>query len=739
MAANVQLMCQYWKNFDLLELQRELDTTATDLANRQDESEGSRKRLVELSREFKKNTPEDIRKVVAPLLKSFQLEIDSLSKRSKAAEAAFLSVYKKLIDLPDPVPALEHAQNLQKKAHKVQDLEIENKQLRETLEEYNHEFAEVKNQEVTIKQLKEKLKEHEERVEATAQNRAKEKERELQRTFAEKERQLQETQLAVAKKLGEAEHQITSLHSALESVKSELFEVKAKYDEATSAKSDEMEIVIADLERANERATSAERQVERLKQQLALATENLIQQSKEGLTQHTIASDQAMDILNRSSLEVELATKEKEIAQLVEDVQRLQASLSKLRETTSAQVAKLEEELTTKNLAFRVLEDKLRTQEDYEEVKRELRVLKSIEFANVNTEEVIAEESKSLEVLLLEKNKFLQTENTHLKVLNSGLTDNTVTGSQTISHNITATTSTTSSTTKKSDSSLSVAPSSSSLSPLLPPSLSSTTITAVVMTPLPTALAYPRHASLSSSKAATTTTTTTTTTEVTTVSKLKANDSHPVLVTPANGVKSDTSLSSTPRTAPALPAIDIDSFTTLAASDLPVNIHRMSSTHPPGRQSPGKNCKLSPDSLAPSSNSGQPQSPITSLHSHLDPRHFAPPMSPFYPFSSSPFHPAFLPLNMVKSEVSSTSGVLDTGYVAKTVRELLSIHNIGQRLFAKHVLGLSQGTVSELLSKPKSWDKLTEKGRESYRKMHTWATDDANIMALKAISPKKGM
>jgi hypothetical protein len=36
--------------------------------------------------------------------------------------------------------------------------------------------------------------------------------------------------------------------------------------------------------------------------------------------------------------------------------------------------------------------------------------------------------------------------------------------------------------------------------------------------------------------------------------------------------------------------------------------------------------------------------------------------------------------------------------VAKTVRELLSIHNIGQRLFAKHVLGLSQGTVSELLN-----------------------------------------
>jgi len=38
--------------------------------------------------------------VVAPLLKSFQTEIDSLSKRSKNAEALFLMVYKRLVELP---------------------------------------------------------------------------------------------------------------------------------------------------------------------------------------------------------------------------------------------------------------------------------------------------------------------------------------------------------------------------------------------------------------------------------------------------------------------------------------------------------------------------------------------------------------------------------------------------------------------------------------------------------------
>ena len=72
------------------------------------------------------------------------------------------------------------------------------------------------------------------------------------------------------------------------------------------------------------------------------------------------------------------------------------------------------------------------------------------------------------------------------------------------------------------------------------------------------------------------------------------------------------------------------------------------------------------------------------------------------------------------------------------VRELLSVHNIGQRLFAKYVLGLSQGTVSELLSKPKSWDKLTEKGRDSYRKMHAWVWDDQAILLLKTLIPRKG-
>ena len=82
-------------------------------------------------------------------------------------------------------------------------------------------------------------------------------------------------------------------------------------------------------------------------------------------------------------------------------------------------------------------------------------------------------------------------------------------------------------------------------------------------------------------------------------------------------------------------------------------------------------------------------------------------------------------------------GAFDTIECARRVREVLSVHNIGQRLFAKYVLGLSQGTVSELLSKPKCWEKLTEKGRDSYRKMHAWVYDERAIGMLKTLIPRK--
>ncbi|XP_065748658.1 protein CASP isoform X4 [Phocoena phocoena] len=401
MAANVGSMFQYWKRFDLQQLQRELDATATVLANRQDESEQSRKRLIEQSREFKKNTP----------------EIDALSKRSKEAEAAFLNVYKRLIDVPDPVPALDLGQQLQLKVQRLHDIETENQKLRETLEEYNKEFAEVKNQEVTIKALKEKIREYEQTLKNQAETIALEKEQKLQNDFAEKERKLQETQMSTTSKLEEAEHKVQTLQTALEKTRAELFDLKTKYDEEITAKADEIEMIMTDLERANQRAEVAQREAETLREQLLSANHSLQLASQ---IQKAPDVEQAIEVLTRSSLEVELAAKEREIAQLVEDVQRLQASLTKLRENSASQISQLEQQLSAKNSTLKQLEEKLKGQADYEEVKKELNILKSMEFAPAEGAGT-QDSSRPLEVLLLEKNRSLQSENAALRISNSDL------------------------------------------------------------------------------------------------------------------------------------------------------------------------------------------------------------------------------------------------------------------------------------------------------------------------------
>ncbi|XP_063258528.1 homeobox protein cut-like 1 isoform X3 [Prinia subflava] len=520
-------------------LQRELDTTATILANRQDESEQSRKKLIEQSREFKKNTPEDLRKQVAPLLKSFQGEIDALGKRSKEAEAAFLNVYKRLIDVPDPVPALDLGQQLQLKVQRMHDIETENQKLRETLEEYNKEFAEVKNQEVTIKALREKIREYEQTLKNQAENIALEKEQKLQNDFAEKERKLQETQMSTASKLEEAEHKVQALQTALEKTRTELFDLKTKYDEETTAKADEIEMIMTDLERANQRAEVAQREAETLREQLSSANKSL-----QLATQIQKAPDveQAIEVLTRSSLEVELAAKEREIAQLVEDVQRLQGSLTKLRENSSSQISQLEQQLTAKNSTLKQLEEKLKGQADYEEVKKELNILKSMEFAPSESSGA-QDASKPLEVLLLEKNRSLQSENATLRITNSDL----------------------------------------------------------------------------------------------------------------SGPYSTNSISS----------------------------------QSPLQQSPDVN------GMAPSPSQSESAGSI------------------------------------------SEGEEIDTAEIARQVKEQLIKHNIGQRIFGHYVLGLSQGSVSEILARPKPWNKLTVRGKEPFHKMKQFLSDEQNILALRSIQGRQ--
>uniref|UniRef100_A0A8C2GIK1 Protein CASP n=1 Tax=Cyprinus carpio TaxID=7962 RepID=A0A8C2GIK1_CYPCA len=367
----------------------ELDSTATLLASRQDDSEQSRKKLIDQSRDFKKNTPEV----------HFLLCIDALSKRSKESETAFLNVYKRLIDVPDPVPALELSQQLHLKVQRMHDIDTENQKLRETLEEYNKEFAEVKNQEVTIKTLKEKIREYEQSVRNQAENLALEKHQQIHKDYAEKERKFQESHESLVGKLQEAELKAQTLQTALERTQTELFDLKTKYDEESTAK-----------------AEAAERELEALREQLASVNKSSQPPTRIDSTPYT---DESAELVPRSSVEAELSAKEREMLQLVEDVQRLQASLSTLRESSAAQISQLQQQLKSQTDTLQVELTRYVKALIYSK-QRSFSILKSMEFGPCDRS-TAQDSSKPLEVLLLEKNRSLQSESASLRIANSEL------------------------------------------------------------------------------------------------------------------------------------------------------------------------------------------------------------------------------------------------------------------------------------------------------------------------------
>ena len=368
---------------------------------RQDESDASRKQLIELIRTFKKTNSDETRSLVAPLLKHFQNEIDSLSKRSKAAEKAFFDIYKKFFDITDPVPTLEYCMESMKNLQKLQDLEIENAQLRETLGDCNHEITEQKERLKQLKDVEEKFRNQENKIDELLEEKISRREQELNNVYEEKAKVIEEDKVRNNQKLAESETKLKQVQNLLDEAQTELFEIRSRQESQTSAKSEEVEIILVDLDRANMRAAAAEREVLVLQEQLAEARSR---DNKEMMGDSV--SDQAQE-LGR-----ELAAKEKEVMQLVEDVQKANRSVQDnavIYEKKTLELQALNEQLAKE------LEDKsaqLTAQSDYEGVKKDLSIMKSLYFPSHSTDE---EDARPLEVLILERSKTLQNDNSMLR------------------------------------------------------------------------------------------------------------------------------------------------------------------------------------------------------------------------------------------------------------------------------------------------------------------------------------
>lgn len=87
-------------------------------------------------------------------------------------------------------------------------------------------------------------------------------------------------------------------------------------------------------------------------------------------------------------------------------------------------------------------------------------------------------------------------------------------------------------------------------------------------------------------------------------------------------------------------------------------------------------------------------------------------------------------LTPITQEQFEKYGEVNTEDLVKEVKDYLSQYSISQRLFGEQVLGLSQGSVSDLLARPKPWNMLTQKGREPFIRMQMFMEDKDALKKL---------
>ncbi|XP_039361486.1 homeobox protein cut-like 2 isoform X7 [Mauremys reevesii] len=522
-----------------------------------------------------------------------RLQVIALSKRSKEAETAFLSVYKQLIGAPE-----------QRGGTSPAGLTVSE----------GARLTSISSKALVTDTL-------------------------LQRNEAEKQKGLQEAQITLAARLGEAEEKIKVLHAALKATQTELLDLRCKYDEEAASKADEVAMIMTNLEKANQRAEAAQREVESLREQLASVNSSirLACCSPQGPS-----GDKAnYSLCSGPRLEAALAAKDREILRLLKDIQHLQNSLQELEESSANQIADLERQLTAKNEAIEKLEEKLQAQSDYEEIKTELSILKAMKLASANCS-LPQSISKSDEALLLDKESFYSSQKYLLEKPN-----------------------------------------------LLATTEEDHSEDELVKDSVGTEQSYPSPQQLS-----------------------QPPGEDPASPSPLQPLLAPTMDQETQRT------FSLSPFPSMAAGErLPTDALLPKQMVPPAYKSENGSVLAFPSPFYMAKGPPLPANP-----SHTAPASDSSPPSD-------------------QSEGSSASSAdeeqLDTAEIAFQVKEQLLKHNIGQRVFGHYVLGLSQGSVSEILARPKPWRKLTVKGKEPFIKMKQFLSDEQNVLALRTIQVRQ--
>lgn len=401
------VVCNFWRDFDLEKERSGLDEQGLKIAENQENSQKNRRKLAESTRDFKKASADEKLSLFNSLLKAYQEEVDKITKRAKFGENAFLNIYQKLYEAPDPYPALA---SISEQDQRLSELELENRKMKLELEEYRAEAAHLKNQQATIRRLEERNRQLEQQME--------EKVREIveikQRSMAEENQKtlevLKEREYLLQDQLRQAKESVMNMQKLHEFAQSQMFELRAQSEEERAAKQAEVNLLMDEVERAQTRLQSIEREKGLLRSQLQTSNEENENKNSD--------YEDPTNILENS-----LYAKDKIISDLNTELHKMEVLLSNEKEKHMNEIKKLNMLLDEKDTALMEIRKELQERPSaklVDDLYKKVKILQAVGYNSIEAEDwelaTDGQEMSKLESLLLDKNRKMEHEVTQLKV-----------------------------------------------------------------------------------------------------------------------------------------------------------------------------------------------------------------------------------------------------------------------------------------------------------------------------------
>ncbi|XP_027357771.1 protein CASP isoform X1 [Abrus precatorius] len=403
----ISVVSAIWKDFELEREKSILDEQGLRIAENQENSQKNRRKLAENTRDFKKASPEEKLSLFNTLLKGYQEEVDNLTKRAKFGENAFLNIYQKLYEAPDPYPALA---SIAEQDLKLSELESENRKMKVELEEFRTEATHLKNQQATIRRLEERNRQLEQQMEEKVKEFVEIKQRSLAEENQKTMEVLKEREQALQDQLQHAKESVSNMQKLHELAQNQLFELRAQSDEERAAKQSEVNLLMDEVERAQSMLLSLEREKGVLRSQLQTANEET-----------EIKKSDNFD--SNSALENSLNAKEKLISELNMELHNVETALSNEREEHVNEVKKLTAMLNEKEASLDEMKKELQarpTEKMVDDLRKKVKILQAVGYNSIEAEDwevaTSGEEMSKMESLLLDKNRKMEHELTQLKV-----------------------------------------------------------------------------------------------------------------------------------------------------------------------------------------------------------------------------------------------------------------------------------------------------------------------------------